>query len=125
MLAVAERINAVLALRGTGLSEAAARALSTPSATTPEAWRDAFVAAVGGGTYRDVALSIDDLSRVLAAPMATAAQRLGAAVALRELDGSVASTRVRVAAEMVADPVLREALEARAVTAETARAAGQ
>ena len=122
-MAVVERINAVLALRQTGLSEAAARALSSQGATTPEAWRDAFVAAVSGSTYRDAALSIDDLTRVLAAPMATSAQRLGAAMALRQLDGGAASTRVRVAAEMVADPALREALEAPAATSERARVA--
>ncbi|MFO0645975.1 MAG: hypothetical protein U0326_07035 [Polyangiales bacterium] len=110
--AVAQRIRDVQALHLSGLPDALQRALSAQTEDTPEAWRGVFVDAVRGGTYRDVALTLDDVTRVLSAPMVRPAQRLGAAMALRELDAGDAPTRVRVAVEMVADPSMQRALEA-------------
>lgn len=125
-LSVVHRIREVLTLHREGLPDALQRALSAQGPVTAEAWRDVFVDAVRGGTYRDVSLSLDDLTRVLSAPMVTPAQRLGAAMAMRALDGSAPVTRVRVAVELVADPEMQRALEAAAQTAQTAtaRAAG-
>ena len=126
-LAVVQRVRDVLALHQMGLPDAVQRALSAQGPATPEAWRDVFVDAVRGATYRDVSLSLDDLTRVLSAPSATPAQRLGAAMAVRALDGASPVTRVRVAVELVADPAMQQALEAaaQAVTAPAARAASR
>lgn len=76
------------------------------------AWRDALRAkAMGGTDFRAQALDRDDLEAALVHPGATAEERIGAALALRELDDAGA-TRVRVAAESAVDPGLREVLRA-------------
>jgi len=63
----------------------------------------------GGGSYRDPAARGDDLWRVVEDTSAPEDARAGAAVALRNEDG--AHPRLRIAAEAVASPKLRVALE--------------
>ena len=74
-------------------------------------WRAALVDLVQRNKgYRDVSLSRDDLERALAAPGSTAEERIGAALALSGLGPEEARPRLRVAADVCADPKLRTAL---------------
>ncbi len=116
------RVEGALALRA-ALPASVARALASSAATTAEGWRDAFADALRGASYREAALTADDLARVIAAPGVTAAQRVGAALALRDADarGEGAATGVRVAAEALTAPPTVEAL-ARAGRAAARRA---
>jgi len=74
------------------------------------AWRGQLTRIMNEGGYRTAASSVDEASEVLTSVQATADQRLGAALALR--GAGEPGERIRVAAEGVADPALREALEA-------------
>lgn len=97
-----------------------------------EAWREALRAKVMGATdFRAQGVDRDDLEAALVHPGATAEERIGAALALRELDAAGA-TRVRVAAESAVAPALRDALRAVAdgdadegVVREATRASGE
>jgi hypothetical protein len=119
--AALRRIEDVLALRD-ALPAAVARVLASSPAVTAEGWRDAFAEALRGAAYRDAALTAEELARVIAAPGVTAAQRIGAALALREA-GEVATTGVRVAGEALTAPTTLQALE-RAERGEARRGAG-
>lgn len=107
--AALRRIEDVLAL-GDALPAAVARVLASSPAVTAEGWRDVFVEALRGAAYRDAALTAEELARVIAAPGMTAAQRVGAALALRGA-GDGATTGVRVAREAVTAPTTLHALE--------------
>ena len=63
-------------------------------------------------SYRAAAESDEQLQTVLADPVASAEERLGAAVRLRARGVKGTKKRVRVAAESAVTPVLREGLEA-------------
>lgn len=78
--------------------------LTAPAERTAEAWREVFVAAVRQGSYRGVSLTLDELTEVVSAVAATPEQRVGAALALRELSPTEGASRVRVAREALADP---------------------
>jgi hypothetical protein len=107
--AVLQRIHGVLALRD-ALPATVARVLATSGVSTAEGWGAAFTDALHGATYRDAALTPDDLARVIAAPGVTSAQRVGAALALRAMgDGAV--TGVRVASEALTAPPTLQAIE--------------
>ncbi len=71
-------------------------------------WRDAVRRITVGG-FRDAALDTDELKQVLDDHRAPLERRIGAALALREVDGG--RTRIRVAASTTADPRVRIALE--------------
>lgn len=74
-------------------------------------WRAALVELVQRGKgYRDLSLSRDDLERALSAPESTAEQRIGAALALAGLGPEEARPRLRVAADVCAEPAVRTAL---------------
>ncbi len=76
------------------------------------AWREAMRAKASGATdFRAQALDRDDLEAALVHPGATPEERVGAALALRELDAA-GVTRVRVAADAAVAPALRDALRA-------------
>ncbi len=75
-------------------------------------WRRALgQLARGGGSYRAETMSPEVLQRIVADAAAPLDRRVGAALALREVDPS-AAPRVRLAAEGSAEPRIRLALEA-------------
>jgi hypothetical protein len=77
-------------------------------------WRHALgQLARGGGSYRAETMAPDVLERVVADAAAPLDRRVGAALALREVDPT-AITRFRLAAEGSAEPRVRFALEAAA-----------
>lgn len=79
---------------------------------TITAWRDAVYArSRGAGDLRAQALDRDDLLDALEHPAATTEERVGAALALRDL-GDGGPSRIRRAAEGVLDAETREALRA-------------
>lgn len=71
-------------------------------------WK-AAVRSVTAGSFRDAALDMDDLEQVLADHHAPLERRIGAALALREVESG--RERIRVAASTSADPRVRVALE--------------
>ncbi|APR76354.1 Hypothetical protein A7982_01701 [Minicystis rosea] len=74
-----------------------------------KAWRDHLRAwARGGSAFRSAPPSPDELESVLVDPGATDATRIGAALALKEIEGV---GRVRIAVEAAANPKLRIALQ--------------
>lgn len=73
-------------------------------------WKERLARAVNDAGYRTSGLSPDVAARVLASPVATAEQRVGAALALRVTPDAEAPARIRVAAEGCADPDVRDAL---------------
>jgi hypothetical protein len=80
-------------------------------------WRTWIRSAVSGrGGFRDVVLPAEAIERVLEAAGTKPEQRVGAALALRELRPNAhpedARLRIRVAAEASADPHMRALLEA-------------
>ncbi|HEY8073053.1 MAG TPA: PH domain-containing protein, partial [Labilithrix sp.] len=92
---------------------AAAIAVLTRDARTSREWLDGLRAlAAGASDYRTNVVRLEDLQRVIADPAADADVRVGAAVALRIVEGSAATERIRVAATATAAPDLRGALEA-------------
>jgi hypothetical protein len=64
--------------------------------------------------YRAPGLRVVDVERVLVDTKATREQRIGAALALKELEGQSAGPRIRLASSALADRSLQEALEAAA-----------
>jgi len=69
-------------------------------------WTEAVRRLPNAGSFRQAALDIEDLEKVVADPKAPIERRVGAALALRD------PAKVRVAAEQSADPKVRVALEA-------------
>lgn len=76
-----------------------------------DAWRDALRGLLVGASYRQGAVTADDLVATLADPHASAERRLAAAMCLTDAGAPDASARVRVAAEACASEDLRAALE--------------
>ncbi len=73
-------------------------------------WRaDLAQAAAGHTTFREASLATDDLARALADPGAPIEQRVGAALALREVDAAY-QEKIHAAIEATADPRVRVAL---------------
>lgn len=102
------RVEGVLALRG-ALPAAVERVLSAglPAGAekNAEAWRDVFVEALRGGSYREAPVTEDELAQVVSAPGVTGAQRVGAALALRAAAGPAGEVSgVRVAVEALTAP---------------------
>lgn len=102
-LAVARRVEEVLALHRSA-PQGLPAALATAGARTADEWRALFLDALREEGYRAVAFTLDDLTRLLHAKNLTAPQRLGAALALRELAPEQGRTGVRVAVEAMVDP---------------------
>lgn len=86
---------------------------------SPSEWRDQLRVKMERSGYREAATSVDVAGAVLRSGRASPEERVGAAVALR-VAGEPPS-RIRVAAEAVADEGLRAALEAIADDADDAR----
>lgn len=108
--AAGRRIRDLLALRDEGAPPEALRVLGADRADEPEAWRDAFVEALRGGAYRELVLTPDAVARVVTSPSVTAAQRIGAALALREVQPDAERSGVRIAEEAMVDPDAHDAL---------------
>lgn len=119
---VSRRVNDVLSLHRNA-SPALPPALVTDEPLTAAQWRDRFVHALRDEGYRAAAFTRDDLERLLGAKDVPAPQRLGAALALRELAPAEGATGVRIAAEAMVDPALPRALEAEAPRSDKARSA--
>lgn len=86
-------------------------------------WRDRFVHALRDEGYRAAAFTRDELERLVRAKDVPAPQRLGAALALRELSPAQGATGVRIAVDAMVDPKLSRALEAEAPHASGSRSA--
>lgn len=78
-------------------------------------WRDALRGATAKIGYRGAALDVERLWSIARNPAAEAAQRIAAALALRAEPAGIA--RIRVAAEVSAEPEVKRALEALAAEA--------
>lgn len=102
-LAVARRVEEVLALHRSA-PQGLPAALATAGARTADEWRALFLGALRDEGYRAFAFTQDDLARLLHAKDIPAPQRLGAALALRELAPERGRTGVRVAVEALVDP---------------------
>lgn len=74
-------------------------------------WRQAMAALLGGAGYRNDAVGVDDLVGAMRAGLATGDQRVGAALALVANNRERHATRVRIAAQALADEPVREAME--------------
>ncbi len=74
-------------------------------------WREALRAVVAGDGYRTRHVDRSDLLVVLEDAAAPAERRIGAALALRELDGQEARVRIGAVAAAVANDRLRVALD--------------
>ena len=109
--AVSRRVLDALTLHR-NTSPALPPALATDEPLTAAQWRDRFVHALRDEGYRAAAFTRDDLERLLRAKDVPAPQRLGAALALRELAPAEGATGVRIAVEAMVDPGLPRALEA-------------
>ncbi len=106
--AVAVRIAAARAAWEASVPPSCIARLAVGDPEDAEAWRAALRDAVGDGSYRDAALTLADLEAVVASVSVTAAQRTGAALALRDLQPATERSGVRVATELL---VGAEALE--------------
>lgn len=120
--AVARRVLDVVNLHRS-TSPALPPALVTDEPLTAAQWRDRFVHALREEGYRAAAFTRDDLERLLHAKDVPAPQRLGAALALRELAPVEGATGVRIAVEAMVDPAVARALEAEAPRPASRRAA--
>lgn len=120
--AAARRVNDALTLHRTG-APALPPALVTDEPLTAAQWRDRFVHALRDEGYRAAAFTRDDLERLLRAKDVPAPQRLGAALALREVAPGEGPTGVRIAVEAMVDPALPRALEAEAPRSDKTRSA--
>lgn len=114
-LVAAERIPALAArirdAKATSSANPRGAALLARGDRSLADWRAALVELVQRSKgYRDVSLSSDDLERALSAPESTAEQRIGAALALAGLGPEEARPRLRVAADVCAEPAVRAAL---------------
>ncbi len=87
-------------------------ALLTDEPLTAAQWCERFVHALRDEGYRAAAFTRDDLERLVRAKDIPAPQRLGAALALRELAPAQGATGVRIAVGAMVDPELSRALEA-------------
>ncbi|WP_437738406.1 hypothetical protein [Sorangium sp. So ce1335] len=108
------RVQEVLASRGRAGASARLGALDRKGRSF-EDWRGALGGlargGAGGGSYRDTALEVDDLARVLEDGAAPAERRIAAAVALAGSGDPALKRRVRIAAGACADQALRDAIE--------------
>jgi hypothetical protein len=100
-------------------------ALVSDEPLTAAQWRDRFVHALRDEGYRAAAFTRDDLERLLRAKDVPAPQRLGAAMALRELCPAEGATGVRIAVEAMVDPALPRALELDPPRSATTRSAAR
>jgi hypothetical protein len=107
------RIEEVRARAADRRDDATLAALLDPAGRAWDEWR-ASLARIrsAGATHRDPAVMPARLEALLADPAALPVQRVGAAIALAEIDRAQAVPRIRVAAETSASPSLRAALEA-------------
>ncbi|MCA9622266.1 MAG: hypothetical protein KC731_24750 [Myxococcales bacterium] len=105
------RIELALAAHAEAPEAPARLALLDRRARPLAAWREELERAVHDDVgYRRQPLSQDDLEAILASPQTSSERRIGAALALRALDGDAASPRIRVAAEICAEDPTRHAL---------------
>jgi hypothetical protein len=98
--------------RAAGATDEAPRAATTRGARPVGEWRRAMATLLGGAGYRADAVGVDALVGALRAGPATGDQRVGAALALVASDRERHATRVRIAAQALADEPVREAMEA-------------
>jgi hypothetical protein len=108
--AIASRVRAALTAYRTG-GGGAASALERASAPVGSWLESLRQLARKGNDYRTASLDTDRLAELVADPKAAPDVRVGAAVVLAERGDENARTRVRVAADAVASPRLRIALE--------------
>jgi hypothetical protein len=85
-------------------------ALTRADGENSDAWKVRVAGAVRAADYRGQAVDVDRLLALMRNPAAQPAQRVAAALAVRSDPEGVA--RIRVAAEVSAEPDVREALEA-------------
>ncbi|MGK4003016.1 hypothetical protein WMF31_10370 [Sorangium sp. So ce1036] len=108
------RVQEVMASRGHAGTSARLGALDRRGRAF-EDWRGALGRLAhgdaGGGSYRETALDVDDLARVLEDGAAPAERRIAAAVALASSGDPALKRRVRIAAGTCADQALRDAIE--------------
>ena len=103
-----------LALEGVEMAESGERAGAHVAAldragTDPGRWRERLGTILRESGYRGAALESEKLLSLMRNPAAKAEQRVAAALALRTEPGGIA--RIRVAAEVSAEPTVRAALE--------------
>jgi hypothetical protein len=95
-----------------GAGEAKAAAALDRRGQSAGEWRRRLLALVRGiAGYRRVAVSADELERVLENPAASAEHRIGAALAISALGGAEAKARIRTVAGACASVPMRIALE--------------
>ena len=111
MLALKHRIDMGLAAHADAPAAPARLALLDRRGRTLADWREALDQVVNDDTgYRRQPLSRDDVVAIVESPNASVERRIGAAVALQQLDGEEAGPRIRIAAEACAEGRTREAL---------------
>lgn len=108
------RLVQALLREGVGMHEtglrAGARVAALEGGEDVDDWqRRAKRALVKGADYRVAAIEPDQLEWLMRNPAASATQRVGAALAMRE--AAEGRRQIRVAANVTSDPVVREALE--------------
>ena len=112
MDAVRARLVAALIEEGVAMVERGEDAGAVLSELAPGASEDELLARLLNvskvARYRDAAMEPDRLGRLIRNPAAAPAQRIAAAIALREAPGGRA--QIRVAADVTTDPALRDTL---------------
>lgn len=106
--ALRERIDEARAAAG---GDARRDAATARSGRPVAEWRAAMAGLLAGAGYRSGSVTADDLDDVMRNGTATAEQRAGAAMALMASDPERHATRVRIAAEALAEEPARRALE--------------
>lgn len=111
--ALAERIEQAVASHRRGDAQSSVGDLLRGERTVDQ-WIAALRAlgAGGGATFRKAEVDGEQLLRVLESPSATAEARAAAAVALSASERPELRSRVRVVADAVADPALRDVIDA-------------
>lgn len=107
--AVAQHLTSLL--RTENVSSARVAAFDKGDETVA-AWRARVAGVLECGGYRDASSPVEEANAILRSGLASPVERVGAALALRA--AGEPATRIRVAAEAVADDALRAALEAAA-----------
>ena len=111
MAALQRRIKLGIAAHATEPAAPARLALLNRNEKSLDDWRTELADVVRDSRgYRSSPLSRDDLEAILEAPTTSAEHRIGAALALRALDGDEAAPKIRIAAEACAQTEAREAL---------------
>ncbi len=118
LAAIAHRIQAAMDKTRAGETGDALLAILGRGARSVGAWREELRKKVQQADYRHASIEGGELERLVGSAGASAEQRIGAALALREAGAVDARGRIRIAADQCVDPRIRIALQTIAGDAE-------